>query len=147
MTGPASVADGLGAALSPPDGLAAAESLGAVLGVGLGSPPDPLLPSGAIVGRPASPRASLTSLRRSAMGDSTASHAAVWIVGFSTNNQRMISATSPTSATSTALRNQGGRTASWRSVPSSVMGAPPSGRTYSWNGRVLGCHARTASAG
>src|SRR6478735_2994841 len=89
MTGPASLGDGLGAALSPADGLGAAEPLGAALAVGLGPPPSPLLPSGAMVGSPASPSASLTSLRRSAMGDSTASLAAVWMVGFSTNSHRM----------------------------------------------------------
>ena len=43
--------------------------------------------------------------------------------------------------------NQGGRTASWSSVPSRVTGIPPSGRTMSWNGRVFGVPRQKSFAG
>ena len=48
---------------------------------------------------------------------------------------------SSTIRASSALRNQGGRTDSWSSVPSIVIGVPPSGLTNSWNGARLGLAA------
>ena len=47
-------------------------------------------------------------------------------------------AISSTISAISALMNQGGSTDSWSSVPSIVIGVPPSGFTNSWNGRVLG---------
>ena len=98
----------------------------------------PALGSGPMVGRPAAPSASLTSALRLASGEATASLAAVWMVGLSSSSQMSTSAISSTISASSALKNQDGSIDSWSSVPSMVIGTPPSGLTNSWNGRVLG---------
>ena len=90
------------------------------------------------MGSPAAPSASLTSALRLASGDATASLAAVWIVGLSSSSQISTRAISSTISAISAFMNQGGSTDSWSSVPSIVIGVPPSGFTNSWNGRVLG---------
>ena len=91
-----------------------------------------------IVGRPAELRALLTSALRLASGDATASVTAESMLGLSSSSQIRTRAISSTISASRAFRNHDGSMDSWSSVPSIVIGVPPSGRTNSWNGRVFG---------